>query len=167
MRTTPLLNELCTLILTDYLHFPKNLLQSGTAKGVDVVLKKDIGKIPTEFKKFFEGFFYKNPSNDYIIITTPLLIHMISSKLTNQMSISNELLDLRQFEENIRNEYAHSISEYTRDYIIKSTTKSPEEILSLYKRVIKKIAYQYVIDDSYFTLYNDINQIIIEYVEVN
>ena len=81
------------------------------------------------------------------------------------MSITNELLELRNFEEKIRNEFAHVFSEYTEDYIFKKTGKYPSEILELYKKVIKKIAYQYVKDDSLFTIYQDINQTIIDYVE--
>lgn len=165
MRTSPLLYELCSLILVDYTHFPRSAISLSENYSTEVIKRKDLPIIPTSFKKYFEGYFKKNPSAEHVVVTTPLLIHLISYQLTSSMSITNELLELRSFEEKIRNEFAHVFSEYTEDYIFQKTGKHPEEILELYKKVIKKIAYQYVKDDSLFTLYQDINQTILEYVE--
>ncbi|MBR3841260.1 MAG: hypothetical protein IKM20_09005 [Erysipelotrichales bacterium] len=167
MRTSPLLYELCSLILVEYTHFPKNAISLSENYSTEVIKRKDMHIIPTAFKRYFEGYFKKNPSAEQVVVTTPLLIHLISYQLTSSMSITNELLELRNFEEKIRNEFAHVFSEYTEDYIYKKTGKYPSEILELYKKVIKKIAYQYVNDDSLFTIYQDINQTIIDYVEVS
>lgn len=167
MRTSPLLYQLCMLILTDYTHFPKQAIAHSEKYSTEVIPKRALSIIPTEFKKYFEGYFKKNSNADCVVITTPLMVHLIQYQLTSSMSIYNELNELRSFEEKIRNEFAHVFSEYSDEYIYSKTGKHPHEVLELYKKVIKKIAYQHVNDDSLFELYQDINQTIKDYVDVS
>lgn len=166
MRTSPLLYELCLLILVNYTHFPKNAISKTENYSTEVISKKNLKIIPTEFKKYFEGYFKKNPNAEHVVVTTPLLVHLISYQLTSAMSITNELHELRNFEEKIRNEFAHVFSDYTDEYIYSRTQKHPDEILELYKKVIRKIAFEHVKDDSLFSIYDTVNQTILDYIEI-
>ena len=166
LRSSPLLYELCFLILTEYTHFPKEAIYIDENYSTELIKRKSLPIIPTQFKRFFEGYFVKNPQAEHIVLTTPLLIHLVSYQLTSGLSITQELAQLRNFEEKIRNEFAHVFSNYTREYIYKRTGSYPEEILELYKKVIRKIAYRHLQEDFYFTIYDKINQTIIEYMEI-
>lgn len=166
LRSSPLLYELSFLLLTEYTHFPKEAIYIDENYSTELIKRKSLPIIPTQFKRFFEGYFIKNPQAEHIVLTTPLLIHLVSYQLTSGLSITQELAQLRNFEEKIRNEFAHVFSNYTKEYIYKRTGSYPQEILELYKKVIRKIAYQYLQEDFYFTIYDKINQTIIEYMEI-
>lgn len=166
LRSSPLLYELCFLILTEYTHFPKEAIYSDDNYSTELIKRKSLPIIPTQFKRFFEGYFIKNPQAEHVVLTTPLLIHLVSYQLTSGLSITQELAQLRNFEEKIRNEFAHVFSNYTKEYIYKKTGSYPQDILELYKKVIRKIAYQYLQEDFYFTIYDKINQTIVEYMEI-
>ncbi|MBE6114191.1 MAG: hypothetical protein E7191_03845 [Erysipelotrichaceae bacterium] len=166
LRSSPLLYELCFLILTEYTHFPKEAIYSDSNYSTELIKRKSLPIIPTEFKRFFENYFVKNPQADHIILTTPLLIHLVSYQLTSSLSITHELAQLRSFEEKIRNEFAHVFSNYSEEYIKERTGVSPQEILDLYKKVIRKIAYKHINEEINFDVYSTINSTIMEYMDI-
>lgn len=166
MRMSPLLYELCFTILIDYTHFPLAAIINSDSFASSLIPKANLHLIPPQFKGFFTSYFYKYPQEKHVMLTTPLLIHLISYQLTANLSLVNELNQLRSFEENIRNEFAHVFSDYSIAYIEKKTGQSPKQIVTLFKTVIRKVAYEHVSDTSVFDLYDTINDTILNYIEL-